>query len=174
MAGGVNNAQVLELLNRAACVDADPNLMVSPNLIDLITARQYCLSCPVWKLCYDVVQPDALFFDGTASGRSWHDGRDISDYVERLMPYVVYFEFHQRKARVLEVIQAADGRYPIDWLSKDSKMLLAYTARVQRVDTGKTAKWLDVPVAMIPVIEAAVELSITPRLKARTRKIPFC
>lgn len=165
--------EVLNVLSEAACTSADPHLMVSRDIISLVAARQFCNACPVKRGCLDLVQPRASFFDGTAGGRSWNNGRDITSSVNKLVAYTQFFTFRTRKVRLLSVKLVMQGRYPVSWLNKDEKMLLAFVSFRHDIDVSKIAKWIEVPVAAIAVIYDAVNDGISANLRYQSGKLQF-
>ena len=163
----------LDIINQAACTSADHRIMLSPRLADLVLARQYCVVCPVRVQCLQLVRPRSSRFDGTAGGFAWRDGSDVTDQVNRLMQYSEYFVFKPDRTRVPLIAASAHGQFPIVWLKKDEKMLLAFSAKANSIDERKVAKWLDIPVAAVTVINEAVDVVITRSLRHRVTSIRF-
>jgi hypothetical protein len=171
----IHETDVIKLINDGACVTlkASPGMMLSWSFADLTEGLQFCMVCPVVRECLKVVSPRGSFFDGVAGNRAWRDGKDITDDVKRMAPYSEFYLFDTTRMKLLHVRQAANGRYPIMWLTKNERMLLTYVAILNMIDERKIAKWLDIPVTAVNLINLTVKEQITDVLAARASRIQF-
>lgn len=122
----MNDADMLIALNSSGnCRLANPTLFDSKMPKLAIRALDYCLDCPVTKICRDFVlapyQGERAYFDGVAGGRVWSKGRDITASVLARAD-----EISQKEADLIAGNSAPPARRPykpLRWLSIEYAVL---------------------------------------------------
>lgn len=107
----------LKLYAEANCRYALPGLFDSKAPRLAIRALDYCLDCPVTRLCREVVlapyEGERAYFDGVAGGRVWSKGRDITESALARADEESQREADQAAGRI---VPAATRAYrPIRW-----------------------------------------------------------
>lgn len=81
-------ALIILLTEDAACKDADPSLFDDLRPTFVHQALSYCQRCTVVKECEAFVRPRKSFYDGTAAGKFWRNGRIVDPDQDELFEAV--------------------------------------------------------------------------------------
>lgn len=158
-----------DLVREAACVGEPPGLMTSPRYEDHLAARTFCNECPVRTLCLDVIRPRQNWFDGTAGGRYWLDGIDMSARLlnPRFKPVSRYA--HGRRTGSWRVREALAGKRDVSSLNETETMLFAYAAAEAGIPYQSIASIVQASYAEVRLMAAVVSRDAPERVIESTR-----
>jgi hypothetical protein len=118
----------IELYDQAKC-QGEFALFSSPNREAYRIAAIQCAKCPVKELCLMHVEPETGF-TGTAGGRLWYDGIDVTDKPDTLPP-PVYRENDVDPDLAVEINEAFKAE-DADWSIYSESTLMAAIWRLRK------------------------------------------
>jgi hypothetical protein len=117
-------------------------------------ARRFCAECPVHLECLEQVDPKKSRFDGTAAGRFWINGRDVTGRASTGFWNGEYHHSHVSHVRVRQVLLA---QAPLADLSPSELMIFAFAAAEHGADRRKICRWLGISALTLHAVLATVE-----------------